>query len=142
MRKLVLNKADASDCIEHTQKRKYGSSHGKKLHRIVFEQTYGYLPEVVMHTCDNPRCLNPQHLKAGTWDENNKDRAAKGRSARAVPSRRKITQEQAEEIRRRWELKKPGRDKVNGVLAIAKDYEVDPNVIYNITRGVAHFATA
>jgi hypothetical protein len=94
-----------------------------------------------MHTCDNPRCVNPTHLKAGTWDENNKDRVAKGRSAKAVPIRRKITAEQAEDIKSRWLLRKQsGYDKVNGVLAIARDYGVDTAVIYNIVKGRTHFA--
>lgn len=34
---------------------------------------------VILHTCDNPPCCNPDHLKLGTRAENNKDMAAKGR---------------------------------------------------------------
>lgn len=34
----------------------------------------------VCHHCDNPKCLNPKHLFLGTWDDNNKDRAKKGRT--------------------------------------------------------------
>lgn len=34
---------------------------------------------VVMHTCDNPRCINPEHLQIGTVADNNADRDAKGR---------------------------------------------------------------
>ncbi len=36
---------------------------------------------VVMHKCDNPSCINPDHLKIGTQTENVKDRAIKGRCA-------------------------------------------------------------
>jgi len=34
----------------------------------------------VLHKCDNPPCVNPEHLFIGTRDTNNKDRAIKGRS--------------------------------------------------------------
>lgn len=34
---------------------------------------------VVMHTCDNRRCLNPAHLRLGTQAENIRDRHIKGR---------------------------------------------------------------
>lgn len=39
---------------------------------------------VVLHTCDNPACCNPAHLKRGTQQENIADMKAKGR-ARSGP---------------------------------------------------------
>ena len=35
---------------------------------------------VVMHTCDNPRCVNPAHLRVGTQQMNVQDMHAKGRA--------------------------------------------------------------
>lgn len=37
---------------------------------------------VVMHSCDNPPCCEPTHLRRGTPDENVADRHTKGRDAR------------------------------------------------------------
>jgi hypothetical protein len=51
------------------------------VHREVFRLINGYAPEVVMHTCDTPLCVNPTHLKAGTHVENMRDMDAKKRRA-------------------------------------------------------------
>jgi hypothetical protein len=48
-------------------------------HRFIFQREIGELPPVVMHTCDNPSCVNPKHLVAGTVQSNNSDRDNKGR---------------------------------------------------------------
>ena len=48
-------------------------------HRLIAEAKEG---EVVMHTCDNPRCINPTHLQIGTHKENSEDMVRKGRSAK------------------------------------------------------------
>jgi hypothetical protein len=57
-------------------------------HRMAWEASNGPIPDgmILMHTCDNPPCCNPEHLKLGTRAENNKDRAKKGRGkgARAL----------------------------------------------------------
>jgi hypothetical protein len=133
-------------CLDHGLKgnsQGYGKRwhDGKKLlaHRVVFFIKYGWWPEAVMHKCDNPRCIEPTHLVGGTRDENNKDRAAKNRSAKAVPTRRKITGHQAATIRERYN---PKRDPVNGVSALAREFKVDTQTIYNIVKGRTHFAEA
>ena len=52
-----------------------------KAHRIAFEMFHGPISDgmVIMHKCDNPNCVNPNHLQQGTQKQNMKDAANKGR---------------------------------------------------------------
>ena len=63
---------------------KVGGKHGTmaSMHRIAWEAHNAEpIPEgmVIMHTCDNPRCFNPEHLQLGTQSDNMRDCVAKGR---------------------------------------------------------------
>lgn len=106
------------------------------VHRVSFEQNVRPLQpgEIVMHSCDNPPCINPAHLSAAAGrGENNADRAAKGRSAYVrgeSASWHKLTWEKADDIRRRAAAGE-------GQKELAAEFGVSQVRISQIIRGKA-----
>jgi len=84
----LVQMADRHSCWEFTGARKHNGHgyfwDGSKLilaHRYSYEQHFGPIPEglCILHKCDNPPCVNPEHLFVGTKSDNIKDRDKKGR---------------------------------------------------------------
>lgn len=121
---------------------RYGTSwiNGKPIaaHRLSWRAFRGDISPgmVVMHTCDTPLCVNPDHLVLGTVKDNNRDRERKHRGAwqrNGMPSAidrnvNKLVPHQVLEIRRR--LEKGGVSQ----REIADIYGVHPSVISDIKR--------
>lgn len=116
----VKTTPEPGGCIEwtgSTYPSGYGSFwDGKKVipaHRFAYELAFGLMPDdlpgvdfrgpCVMHSCDNRRCVNFEHLSVGSHQQNMDDMAIKGRRA-SLPGeanpRAKLTGEQVAEIRR------------------------------------------
>lgn len=86
LNKIVIN--EVTDCWEF-QGGKNNIGYGmirddKKMrttHRVSYEEHIGPIPIglVVMHSCDNPICCNPNHLSVGTHQQNTDDMIKKNR---------------------------------------------------------------
>lgn len=60
----------------------YGRLGRMKAHQMMFELFVGPIPNglSVLHSCDNPACINPAHLRVGTHAENMAEMRLKGRA--------------------------------------------------------------
>jgi len=101
-------------------------------HRVSWKIHHGEIPEgmCVCHKCDNPSCVNPNHLFLGTQEDNIKDMCRKGRAVHKLGEdapNAKLTEKEVIEIRRRYR---------NGesVSAIAEKYPVGASMVYLIVR--------
>lgn len=104
----------------------------RRAHRDAYRFTKGPIPEgmLVCHTCDNPPCVNPDHLFLGTVADNNRDRERKGRGIRGVRAHRsKLTPAEVREIRRRY--REDGVRQVD----LAEEYGVSQPSISSLLRG-------
>ena len=80
---------------------------------------------VVMHTCDNPPCINLDHLRLGTNQDNSNDKIAKNRHAKGIDCKKsKLTESKVLEI----------RASSLSLRKLAKDYEVSFITIYQIKK--------
>ena len=51
-------------------------------HRVVMEHHFGPSDLYVLHSCDNPPCVNVEHLRYGTQSDNLMDAVERGRKYR------------------------------------------------------------
>lgn len=103
-----------------------------KAHRVSYELYKGKIPQglSVLHSCDNPYCVNPAHLRVGTLKDNMQDCVKRNRNY--VPNNKgenakwaKLTADAVAHI----------RQKLMTGVAYAKLYGVSKSTIYAIWSG-------
>lgn len=112
-----FNKAGANECwlwTACTIRGNYGLN--KKIFgefvasRISYMLYKGRIPKglFVLHKCDTPNCVNPNHLFLGTQADNMKDMVEKGRSLTGEKNPlAKLTEESILEMRKIWDEESP-----------------------------------
>lgn len=112
----------------------YISDAGKRIgvHRLAYQLAKGPIPKtlVVRHSCDNRRCVNPDHLLLGSHTQNVLDRVSRGRSAVGEAHGRSVLMAaQVMEIRARYATGEVSQEQ------LANEYQVNRNTIRSIIKG-------
>jgi hypothetical protein len=100
-------------------------------HRISYTVKVGKIPEgaFVCHKCDNPVCINPDHLYLGDYRSNSADCVARNRQAKGVNhGRARLNERDVLLIRRMW------RDRAFKLREIASLFEVSIGAIQGAIR--------
>ena len=105
----------------------------EKAHRASYKINIGTIPDGmhVLHTCDNPSCVNPDHLFIGTNTDNVNDKVKKGRQVFLRGSKNgnsKINEEQAGRIKQLLKQMPPKE-----VSKLMPNVTID--IIWDISRG-------
>ena len=101
-----------------------------RAHRLSYVMHVGPIPGGyhVLHSCDEPACVRPEHLRLGTDAENIAERSAKGRTARqngAANGRAKLTETEVVMI----------RESLESEDALARRFGVSRASIGRVRRG-------
>lgn len=114
-----------------------GPGRTKIASRFAYESKRGRIPrgKVVLHSCDNPPCCNPRHLRAGTHADNANDAVAKGLwnlKARARGEQHyaaKLTVRRVRAIRRAC-------DRGVSPDAMGRRFDIAPSVVYRAWKRI------
>lgn len=129
-------------CIEHQGYRNptgYGQvrREGKTwlAHRWAYNQAHGTVPPLLRNKCDNPGCINPDHLEPGTQLDNMRDCVERGRHAQGLDKiNAKLTAEQVEYIRKVY----VPRSRQHGTRALARLLGVAQDCVSRVVRGISY----
>ena len=126
--------------IIRTSSAKEGNKFLRLAHRVAYKINAGTDPGLlcVLHHCDNPACVNPEHLFLGTKGDNNRDRHEKGRTklnpqgnhaVGAANGKVKLTEQQVRKIRNEYS------GKYGEIAELARAHGVHHSTVWAILKG-------
>lgn len=130
---------DCWEWISGVDKNGYGNfwANGKNVraHRFAYQIFKGKIPKslLVCHSCDNPGCVNPAHLKLGTNQDNMNDMVLRNRQAKGKDIGLSIlSEEQVRDI-----LTRINNSQFKSTVEVASAYKIDSTCINKILDGTS-----
>ncbi len=128
------------DWLAYTNPKGYGMFGYKSTvllaHRYIWEQFNGPIPPkmFILHQCDNPTCVNPQHLFLGSHQDNMKDMTVKRRQALGQRNGKATLSDQAVNDIRNIYTGRYGQ-----ITELARIYNVSTSCINGIVKNIRRF---
>lgn len=103
-------------------------------HRYSWIIRFGDIPEgmCICHKCDNPRCVNPNHLFLGTVADNNYDKKIKGRQPSVEGENNPNAKLSRDDVIKIRTLYASGK---HSGAELARNFGVNPETVYHILNG-------
>jgi len=95
------------------------------IHRVAYELHVGTIPKGlhVLHSCDNPSCCNPKHLRLGTNYDNVQDRQNKDRQAKGIGhGRHKLSECDITEIKKLYATGNYTQQEISEIFHISRSH--------------------
>lgn len=117
-----------------------GKVRNLRAHRVAYELVFGPIPKgmCILHICDCPQCVNPDHLRLGSMSDNTQDMLQKNRDGHgelrgSQNPTSKFTELEVGEMRENF------RDGTKTISQMAREHRVTyQSVWYAIHKGWKH----
>lgn len=103
----------------------------QRSHRVAWDLHYKdkCKGSLVLHFCDNPKCVNPDHLWLGTHKDNMEDMRRKGRGHKTTHNKKYSDEEQHLIVANRWRYGKTNKE-------YCKMLDIDRSTLRNYEQNV------
>lgn len=135
----IVDKRGCWNCTSH--KPDHGRWHPRAVYqgkmeyisRIMYRKHKGDIPAgmVIRHTCDNPLCINPDHLLLGTNRDNSRDRKERNRTFKMTGTKHYATKLSEEDAKRIYALPHDKRTREK----LANQYGISVHTVIAIQTG-------
>lgn len=105
-----------------------------RAHRVMAALVYGEPQDkqIVLHSCDNPPCINPEHLSYGTQKENIRQKFDRNRANLSLGSNRKNSVLTEEIVLKARQMRAEGQS----IVSISRHFGINQGTMYDAIKRI------